>query len=179
MEWTRDFPWSAILTGMVMLWAIGSLAFIERLRRTFATPRELEQIQQNIGKDSKAMEDRLCGLIEKLQDRSDRLEHDLKEWERQQDRSVAKRGEVDGLGSRVGNLEHMFTSTQKIAEEAREMSKEAQTDIRHLTAEVTKSTSKVDAAVVKVDTLLIQFAEMRTEMRMMFGKEFNSHRNKE
>lgn len=155
-DWT-ELPWSAIITVIVLLWAIGSLALIERLRRTFVTPGE-----------QKAMEDRLCGLINKLQDRIDRFENDLKSWERELNDNTASRAELNGFGSRVGNLEHMFTSTQKIAEEARQQSRDALMEIRHLTEKVGEAVGKVHDAATKTDRMMHEMTELRTELRMYF-----------
>lgn len=153
-----DVPWSAIITVIVLLWAVGSLALIERLRRTFVTPTE-----------QKAMEERLCGLIHSLEERIDRFENDLKKWERELDNNVAKRAELNGFGARVGNLEHMFTSTQKIAEEARQQSRDALMEIRHLTEKVGEAVGKVHDASTKTDRLMSEMVELRTELRMYFG----------
>lgn len=155
-EWS-DVPWSAIITVIVLLWAVGSLALIERLRRTFVTPSE-----------QKAMEDRLCALIHNLEERIDRFEDDLKRWERELDGNVAKRSELNGFGARVGNLEHMFTSTQKIAEEARQQSRDALMEIRHLTEKVGEAVGKVNDAASKTDRMMHEMTELRTELRMYF-----------
>lgn len=152
-----DVPWSAVITVIVLMWAVGSLALIERLRRTFVTPNE-----------QKAMEDRLCSLIHSLEERIDRFEADLKKWERELDGNVAKRAELNGFGARVGNLEHMFTATQKIAEEARQQSRDALMEIRHLTEKVGEAVGKVQDAATKTDRMMNEMTELRTELRIYF-----------
>lgn len=159
----EDIPWNTVLTLVVLLWTVGSLAFIERLRRTFATPRELDNL-----------ENRLCDEIEKLKKTVDQFQAEVKGWEREMHATTATKAEVkhqiDGFGSKVNNLEHMFTSVHQIADEAKERSKDAQSEIRHLGDKVTRVETQNTEIARKLDLLTEFVAEVRAYMRRTVGQ---------
>lgn len=149
-----SFNWGAVLTVVVMLWSIGILALVERLRRTFATPKELDNLKGE-----------LCRLIERLEDKIEQYESKLEAWEHASDKRYATRDELNGWGARVGNLEEMYRGTATLAQAASDASKDAQRELKHLSSEVNKSLGKIDESIRKAEGISIQFAEMRVELR--------------
>lgn len=158
MNFPESIPWGAILTAIVLVWSVGLLALVERLRRTFSTPKELEGVK-----------DELCRLIERLEDKIGAHDDKIDKWENETGRRFATREELNGWGARVGNLEEMYRGTATLAQQAYEASRDAQREIKHLTSEVTKSLSKIDESVRSTSSLSLHFAEMRAEMRMILG----------
>lgn len=154
----NQIPWTAITTIAVMIWAIGSLAFIERLRKTFATPGEL-----------KLAEDRICVMVEEVKKDVHQMREDRKEWESGVEGRTATKADLNGVGSRVNNLEEMYRATQRTAQEAKDASLESRSKIEALTEKVALATSKTDDVGRKVDDVGLQLATMRGELRGYFS----------
>jgi predicted nucleic acid-binding Zn-ribbon protein len=148
----------SLLTIAAVVWVVGGLALVEWLRRKFSTPKDLE-----------AMEKRLCDKIEEAQKELASLRQDVGDWERYSEDKLASRAELNGYGARVGNLEHMFQAVQTLAQDAKQVALNSQSEIRGLREDVTRSSTLTGETNRKLEALLVSFAEVRTELRLRHG----------
>jgi methyl-accepting chemotaxis protein len=152
---------ASVLGIVVIAWAVGSLALIERLRKTFATPKEIEE-----------MEGRLSQQIRELK-------KDVTDFEDLAENKLVTRAEVDGVGSRVGNLEHMFTAVQGMAQEAKEVARESQAEIKNLREDIVRMDKTTNDTNQKLDRLLESFIEVRTALKIHLGPGALPENNRE